>query len=226
VTKPTAIKFGAIGVRGESREIQEALLAPVTTATIAYALEEEAAAIRWMHGEVTRNAEIPLLEAEAVVRSLTVAMHGDQQMLLPLLQLRQFDEYTTTHSLNVSVLTMALAEHLGELLPRHVRVHTLVLVRDHDVDAVRVVPDVLVDPVQLDLQLLGREADRAEHAEAACLADGDDDVAAVGEGEDRELDAEVVAHPVYYPVQGMLLAKFLRRNKHQEAFRFQVPLYG
>ena len=111
--KPTAIKFGAIGVRGESREIQEALLAPVTTATIAYALQEEAEAIRWMHAEVTRKAEIPLLEAEAVVRSLTVAMHGDQQMLLPLLQLRQFDEYTTTHSLNVSVLTMALAEHLG-----------------------------------------------------------------------------------------------------------------
>jgi putative nucleotidyltransferase with HDIG domain len=111
--KPTAIKFGAIGVRGESREIQEALLAPVTTATIAYALQEEAEAIRWMHAEVTRKAEIPLLEAEAVVRSLTVAMHGDQQMLLPLLQLRQFDEYTTTHCLNVSVLTMALAEHLG-----------------------------------------------------------------------------------------------------------------
>ena len=34
--------------------------------------------------------------------------------------------------------------------------------------------------------------DGAEHAEAAGLADRDDDVAAVGEGEDRELDAEVV----------------------------------
>ena len=52
---------------------------------------------------------------------------------------------------------------------------------------------LLVDPVELDLELLGREADGAEHAEAAGLADRDDDVAAVGEGEDRELDAEVVA---------------------------------
>ncbi len=59
---------------------------------------------------------------------------------------------------------------------------------DDDVDAVGVVADVLVDPVELDLELLGREADRAEHAEAAGLAHGDDDVAAVGEGEDRELD--------------------------------------
>ena len=47
--------------------------------------------------------------------------------------------------------------------------------------------------LQLDLELLGGEADRAEHAEAAGLADGDDHVAAVGEGEDRELDAEFVA---------------------------------
>ena len=84
-------------------------------------------------------------------------------------------------------------EHLGELLGGHVRVHALVLVRDHDVDAVGAVADVLVDPVELDLELLGAEADRAEHAEAAGLAHRDDDVAAVGEGEDRELDAELVA---------------------------------
>jgi putative nucleotidyltransferase with HDIG domain len=145
--KPTAIKFGAIGVRGESREIQEALLAPVTTATIAYALQEEAEAIRWMHAEVTRNAEIPLLEAEAVVRSLTVAMHGDQQMLLPLLQLRQFDEYTTTHSLNVSVLTMALAEHLG-LSSDDVRTFGVAGLL-HDLGKVRVPTEILNKPGKL-----------------------------------------------------------------------------
>jgi putative nucleotidyltransferase with HDIG domain len=145
--KPAAIKFGAIGVRGESREIQEALLAPVTTATIAYALQEEAEAIRWMHAEVTRNAEIPLLEAEAVVRSLTVAMHGDQQMLLPLLQLRQFDEYTTTHCLNVSVLTMALAEHLG-LSSNDVRTFGVAGLL-HDLGKVRVPVEILNKPGKL-----------------------------------------------------------------------------
>ena len=69
----------------------------------------------------------------------------------------------------------------------------LVLAGDHDVDAVGLVADVVVDPLELDLELLGAEADGAEHAEAAGLADGDDDVAAVGEGEDRELDAESLA---------------------------------
>jgi putative nucleotidyltransferase with HDIG domain len=145
--KPTAIKFGAIGVRGESREIQEALLAPVTTATIAYALQEEAEAVRWMHAEVSRSAEIPLLEAEAVVRSLAVAMHGDQQMLLPLLQLRQFDEYTTTHSLNVSVLTMALAEHLG-LSSSDVRTFGIAGLL-HDLGKVRVPLEILNKPGKL-----------------------------------------------------------------------------
>src|SRR5262249_40593674 len=69
-----------------------------------------------------------------------------------------------------------------------------VLVRDDDVDAVGVVADVLVDPVQLDLQLLGREAHCAQHAETPGLADCDHDIAAVGEGEDRKLDAKLVAN--------------------------------
>jgi len=145
--KPTAIKFGAIGVRGESREIQEALLAPVTTATIAYALQEEAEAIRWMHEEVSRSSEVPLLEAEAVVRSLTVAMHGDQQMLLPLLQLRQFDEYTTTHSLNVAVLTMALAEYIG-LSSDDVRTFGVAGLL-HDLGKVRIPTEILNKPGKL-----------------------------------------------------------------------------
>jgi hypothetical protein len=83
-----------------------------------------------------------------------------------------------------------LLEHLGRQVGG---VHALVLVRDDDVYAVGVVADVLVDPVQLDLELFGSEADRAEHSEAAGLAHGDNDITAVGEGEDRELDIELVA---------------------------------
>jgi putative nucleotidyltransferase with HDIG domain len=48
-----------------------------------------------------------------VVRGLSAAMHGDQKLILPLLKLRQFDEYTTTHSINVSVLVMGIAEWMG-----------------------------------------------------------------------------------------------------------------
>jgi len=108
--RPSAIKFGVVGVRGGGELGTEDVL---PTATIAFSLGEEVETIRWLHDEVQRRDALPLAEAEAVVRSLAVAMHGDQQMMLPLLQLKQFDQYTTTHSLNVSVLSMALAEFLG-----------------------------------------------------------------------------------------------------------------
>lgn len=107
---PSSIKFGAVGVRGGA-ELSAGGALP--TATITFSLGEEVETIRWLHDEVKKNDLLPLAEAEAVVRSLSVAMHGDRQMMLPLLQLKQFDQYTTTHSLNVAVLSMALAEYLG-----------------------------------------------------------------------------------------------------------------
>ena len=55
------------------------------------------------------------------------------------------------------------------------------------------VADVLVDPVELDLELLRGVSDSAEHPETAGLTDGHHDVTAVGESEDRKLDIEVVA---------------------------------
>jgi len=143
----SAIKFGAIGVRGESREEQLAIDAPVRTATIGYSLGEEVQAVQWMHDEVLQRAELPLVEAEAVVRSLSVAMHGDQEMVLPLLQLREFDEYTTTHCLNVSVLTMALAEHIG-LGSRDVRTFGVAGLL-HDLGKVRIPLEILTKPGKL-----------------------------------------------------------------------------
>ena len=108
--RATGIRFGSIGV-GDEIEPEEKK--EVTTAPPTFSLSEEAEAVVWVHEVLQEGGELPLMEAEAVVRSLTVAMHGDREMMLPLLQLRQFDEYTTTHSLNVSVLSMGLAEWVG-----------------------------------------------------------------------------------------------------------------
>ena len=113
----TGIRFGAVGVGDEGAPggvpDEESEKGEVATAIDGFSLREEAEAVLWVHDVLRDGGELPLMEAEAVVRSLTVAMHGDRQMMLPLLQLRQFDEYTTTHSLNVSVLSMGLAEWLG-----------------------------------------------------------------------------------------------------------------
>ncbi len=142
----SAIRFGAIGIRGEkklSNEVPELTDAPAP----AFSLVEEADTVRWMHQEVGGRGQLPLLEAEAIVRSLALAMHGDNQIVIPLLQLREFDEYTTTHSLNVSVLSMALAEYGGSS-GREVRAMGVAGLL-HDLGKVRIPKDILVKPGKL-----------------------------------------------------------------------------
>ncbi len=143
--RQTAIRFGAIGVRGAEGTMRAEDLLP--TATIAYSLQEEADTIRWLHDEVKVRGELPLLEAESVVKSLSVAMHGDREIVIPLLQLKEFDQYTTTHSLNVSVLAMALAEYMG-MGPKDVRGFGVAGLL-HDLGKVRIPKDVLTKPGKL-----------------------------------------------------------------------------
>ena len=85
-------------------------------------------------------------------------------------------------------------DHRLELALEVVGAHALGqldLGRHHEVDAVGLAVDVVVDPLQLHLELVGREVERAEHAHAAGPAHRGDDVAAVAEGEDREFEAEI-----------------------------------
>jgi putative nucleotidyltransferase with HDIG domain len=80
---------------------------------LALSLEEEAEVIQWLHGEVDLRGVVPAEEAAAVVKLLSVAMHSEHDVVVPLVQLKSVDQYTTTHSINVSCLSMALAEHLN-----------------------------------------------------------------------------------------------------------------
>jgi len=144
---PTAIRFGAVGVRGSSDVRVPDAAVHVAEQPSLLDLNAEVDAIRWVHDEVNDREEIPLLEAESIVRSLSVAMHGDSQVLLPLLQLKEFDQYTTTHALNVSVLSMGLAEFMG-LSPREVRAYGVAGML-HDLGKVRVPKDILTKPGKL-----------------------------------------------------------------------------
>lgn len=141
--RSAGIRFGAVGVRGD----EAVETTPLPTATINFSLGEEAETVRWMHGQLQAGSLLPLAEVEAVVRSLSVAMHSNQAMLLPLLQLKDFDQYTTTHSMNVSVLAMALAETLG-MGPEAVRgVGVAGLL--HDVGKVKIPLEILTKPGKL-----------------------------------------------------------------------------
>jgi putative nucleotidyltransferase with HDIG domain len=137
------IRFGAVGLEGQDRVDTPA----AATATLELALGEEAETFRWMQTQVRSEGAVPLLEAEAVVRSLSVAMHGDSRIVLPLLKLKEFDQYTTTHSLNVAVLSMGLAESLG-CGPKEVRAIGVAGLL-HDIGKIRIPLEVLTKPGKL-----------------------------------------------------------------------------
>ena len=86
---------------------------PASGPSLPYALEEEAGAATYIFNEATAKDVVPLVEADAVVRSLSVAMRGSSAMIIPLLRLKANDPYNAIHAINAAVLVMALAEQLG-----------------------------------------------------------------------------------------------------------------
>jgi putative nucleotidyltransferase with HDIG domain len=142
---PEGIRFGRVRLEAGDREAGVAR--PLPVATLDYSLREERDAVGWVHQEVSAGHSIPLLEAYGVVRSLSLAMHGGQAMVLPLLQLKEFDQYTTTHSMNVAVLAMALGEFLGSA-PAGLRAFGLAGLL-HDLGKVKIPREILAKPGKL-----------------------------------------------------------------------------
>jgi putative nucleotidyltransferase with HDIG domain len=138
------IRFGLITV-GQTQAPPKQGQLPV--ATLSYSLREEKETMDWLHQEIQGGAKLPMVEAEAVVRSLSIAMHAEQSMVLPLLQLKEFDQYTTTHSMNVAVLAMALGEflELGAATVRALGVAGLL----HDLGKICIPRDILIKPGKL-----------------------------------------------------------------------------
>lgn len=138
---PAGIRFGPVVL---SESAGDPLADAAVTAAVAYSLKEEAEAILWMHDQVQHIGTLPIQEADVVVRSLAFAMHTESRMMLPLLRLKEFDEYTTTHASNVAVLAMGLAEYVG-LGSREVRAIGVAGLL-HDLGKVRIPKEILVKP--------------------------------------------------------------------------------
>jgi putative nucleotidyltransferase with HDIG domain len=134
------IRFGSVSLEGQPELVLDETTLDIT-------LGDEADTFRWLQDEIRINGVVPLQEAEAVVRSLSVAMHADRRMMLPLLQLKEFDQYTTTHALNVAVLSMALAQSVG-VPKRQIRAIGVAGLL-HDIGKVRIPIEVLTKPGKL-----------------------------------------------------------------------------
>jgi putative nucleotidyltransferase with HDIG domain len=140
----TPIRFGAIGVRRSQDAADRPDPAETAAATVDFDLTEEADVVSWMHEEVGAERRLPLAEAEAVIDSLSSAMHQEGGAFVPLLMLKEFDQYTTTHALNVAMLAMGLAEQL-ELSAREVRAYGIAGLL-HDLGKVKVPVEIVQKP--------------------------------------------------------------------------------
>ena len=169
------IRFGPVGIQGQPLEVIDSVSGGSADAT---SLAEELDTLRWLQDEVQSDRAVPLIEVEAIVRSLSVAMHSGRGTVLPLLQLKEFDQYTTTHSLNVSVLAMALAESLG-CSKKEVRALGMSGLM-HDIGKVRIPLDILTKPGRLSAEeraIVNRHP--ADGAQMILRSDDGLDVAAV-----------------------------------------------
>jgi len=158
----SAVRFGSLRVMGGNQDVEASdggAAVPMDDQAAAEAGAEEAASglvlsladeiatVNWIHEEVLTGGRVPMAEVEAIVGSLAIAMRANEKLLLPLVMMKEFDEYTTTHACNVSVLAMGLAEALGcsRAETRAFGVAGLL----HDIGKVKVPLDILNKPGRL-----------------------------------------------------------------------------
>ena len=148
---PQPMRYGPLAVRRAASE--DAMTVLVASGEVAQALglelslDDEVAAVQWLHDEVAVRDTLQMAEVDAVVRSLSLTMRSERRMMLPLLELKRFDQYTTTHACNVSVLAMGLAERLG-LGRQEVRSFGVAGLL-HDIGKTRIPHEILTKPGKL-----------------------------------------------------------------------------
>jgi len=108
--------------------------------------------VAWVFDQLRVGNSLDLLEVDMVVRSLMAVMQGHGEFLVPLVRLKDFDAYTTAHSMNMAVLSMALAKFLGldSSEVREIGVAGIL----HDIGKMRVPKEILVKPGKLEAEEL------------------------------------------------------------------------
>jgi putative nucleotidyltransferase with HDIG domain len=142
------VRFGRLEVDADAAaDDPHAPSAQALPDPVVVSLRAEASTVSWIHESVLTQEAIPMAEVEAVVGSLAMTMHAEQRLLLPLLALKRYDQYTTTHALNVSVLAMGLAETVG-CSRAEIRAFGVAGLL-HDIGKVRIPREILTKPGRL-----------------------------------------------------------------------------
>jgi putative nucleotidyltransferase with HDIG domain len=96
------------------RDAADPVVSPEAPAvSLGLSLECEAEAARYVFQKVAEGSALPLEDADAIVRALTVALRSEGELLMPLLSLRSLDDHAALHAVNTAVLAMTFCEWLG-----------------------------------------------------------------------------------------------------------------
>ena len=104
------IRWGIVGV--ESAAEGDAADGDTERGGVPYRLSEEADIVRQLYQRAGQRG-VALDEVETVIASLSVAMHAEGQLLLPVLEFPGLDASNALHAINVAILAMTLGEGLG-----------------------------------------------------------------------------------------------------------------
>jgi HD-GYP domain-containing protein (c-di-GMP phosphodiesterase class II) len=103
------IEAGEVIVENEARP---AAPAPEPAASEIH-LGEEVGAMRYACDRVAAGEPLPLAEISGVVRSLSVALHPEGELVVPLLPDRSVADHLAFHAVNTAILAMSFSEWLG-----------------------------------------------------------------------------------------------------------------
>jgi HD-GYP domain-containing protein (c-di-GMP phosphodiesterase class II) len=106
------IEAGDVSVESEPRPVQTRVGA-AEPGRVAIGLGEEVDAMRFVCERVAASEPLPVDEISGMVRSLTVALHADGELVMPLLSNSTSDDHLAYHAVNTAVLAMSFSEWLG-----------------------------------------------------------------------------------------------------------------
>ena len=141
------IRHGPLSVAAIDNRHDSGLSSAVADGLAFIGLGAEVSAVDFIHTEVGAGRNIPMAEVDGIVRALAVTIRREQGVLMPLLDIRNFDEYTTSHCCNVAMLSMGLSDHLGLSDADTRAIGTAALL--HDIGKTRIPSDVLTKPGKL-----------------------------------------------------------------------------
>src|SRR5215217_8820561 len=127
--------------------------------------------------------------AERHLEQVLASVAGQERRPDPRRLLR-LDTVRRKHVCNKVAIT--LRDAAGQFRSRQLLALAFELGRHDEVDAVGLPADMVVDPRQLLVELLGRKRRRAQHAEPARVGHRRHDVAAMAKREEREIDTELL----------------------------------